>query len=361
MLPKGSDPSDDARSVVRSSDKLRPLCLKNVDIKVIAGVAAHSMRTTLQACAHPAQRGFVLGRSIIQNVYELDCVARALDTCASVGAHSGLLFLDIVAAFPSLSRKLVLASLRSSGALRRLVNLVLALFDRIVLLRKLGGEPSPICEASSGVPQGCPLSSVLFIVATERIARFLTASLRDARGVVQRMCADEVGLALAAASAVRALAAPFEAASMAGGLQLKAEKWHFVTRFADEGENMPLFGSSRRPGKQPAGLRSACRHAGYLGFELGPQASDFQWRGVCEKFKQRVGGMAASSPPVAALPALTQTRLVSLWRYIGALAPPPAEFERLERETPRLVGPPPGLRVISAVGVASHAKDRLSH
>lgn len=44
LLPEGSDPSDDASGVVGSSEKLRSLCLKNVDIKVIAGVASHSLR-----------------------------------------------------------------------------------------------------------------------------------------------------------------------------------------------------------------------------------------------------------------------------------------------------------------------------
>lgn len=331
MLPKGSDPSDDDTGVVRSSDKLRPLCLKNVDIKVIAGVASHSMRSTLQSCAHPAQHGFIPGRSIIQNVYELDCMARALDTCAAAGAYGGLLFLDIAAAFPSLSRKLVIASLRASGAPRRLVNLVLALFDRNVLLLKHGSAPSRVCEASSGVPQGCPLSSVLCVLATEPIARFLSDSLRRARGAAQRLCADDVGLAIANVRAVRALAGPFEAAAKAGGLHLKAEKCHFVTRFVNDDEKQAV---SRKLAEawEPAGRFEVCRHAVYLGFALGPQASAVQWKGVCDKFKRKVESMAASSPPVAALPSLAQSRLVSLWRYVGSLGSPPSEIERIERD-----------------------------
>lgn len=289
------------------------------------------MRSTLQSCAHPAQRGFVPGRSIIHHAYELDCMARALDTCAPAGAYGGLLFLDIAAAFPSLSRKLALASLRASGAPQRLQNLVLALFDRNIFLVQIGGAPSPICEASSGVPQGCPLSSVLFIVATEPIARFLTASFRSARGAAQRLCADDVGLAVASARSVRAIVGPFEAASKAGGLDLKAEKCHFVTRFAEDHEKRAI---SRILAEawEPAGRFEVCRHAVCLGFELGPQASSHQWTGVSDKFRRKVESLAASAPPVSTLPALAQSRLVLLWRYIGSLAPPPADLERTERD-----------------------------
>lgn len=70
LLPNGSDPSDDALGVVHESAKLRPLCLKNVDIKVVAGVTGHSIRSTLQKYVIASQRSFVPGRNIMQHVYE---------------------------------------------------------------------------------------------------------------------------------------------------------------------------------------------------------------------------------------------------------------------------------------------------
>lgn len=83
---------------------------------------------------------------------------------------------------------------------------------------------------------------------------------------------------------------------------------------------------------EPAGRFEVCRHAVYLGFEMGPQASAHQWKAVCDKFRRKTASMAASSPPVAAVPSMAQTRLVSLWRYLGSLVPPPADLERLERD-----------------------------
>ena len=53
--------------------------------------------------ATQAQRGFIKGRRMLQNILEVE--TKAMELAASLGDRAALIFLDFGAAFPSLSHE----------------------------------------------------------------------------------------------------------------------------------------------------------------------------------------------------------------------------------------------------------------
>eukprot|EP00973_Karenia_brevis_P000268 37354-Karenia_brevis.AAC.1 len=55
---------------------LRPLNMKNTDVKAISGAALVQLNPVTMKSAHHMQRGFIPSRNFIYNVVELDAWAR---------------------------------------------------------------------------------------------------------------------------------------------------------------------------------------------------------------------------------------------------------------------------------------------
>eukprot|EP00973_Karenia_brevis_P042192 5841605-Karenia_brevis.AAC.1 len=74
----------------------------------------------LAANIRPLQRGFCRGRDFVENVVELDACSRAMSMQAQASSadqlsRSFLLFLDIAAAFPSVSWQYLWAAVEACG------------------------------------------------------------------------------------------------------------------------------------------------------------------------------------------------------------------------------------------------------
>ena len=85
FLPKG-ECDGDSIEIIRNPTDVRPLGLKNTDNKAICAVWSRLLRaqTAKQSC--PIQRGFVSGRSLLANVPDLDCAARAHGAAGAAAA-----------------------------------------------------------------------------------------------------------------------------------------------------------------------------------------------------------------------------------------------------------------------------------
>ena len=89
----------------------QPLALNNSAAKIPWRVLARSVMPALDVWAHRSQRGFVHGRVPGQGVIDIDCSAR----CVAMLHRLGVLGLfDFTAAFPSISRELILRVLAAA-------------------------------------------------------------------------------------------------------------------------------------------------------------------------------------------------------------------------------------------------------
>ena len=74
---------------------LRPLGLKNDDIKAVTAAVRHTIAPIVQVSACPLQRGFIKGRDFVLNVVMLDAYARVFaslsNTVAFLDPNHGLL------------------------------------------------------------------------------------------------------------------------------------------------------------------------------------------------------------------------------------------------------------------------------
>ena len=128
FAPKGAR-AGDMLEVIREADATRPLSLKNSANKTICRAMAASLHPHLPEAIHGCQRGFVPGRDLVRNVIDLDTAARVSSLRADDLRNMArlpplqcamapvLVFLDLVAAFPSLAHDAIFATLRHLGAL----------------------------------------------------------------------------------------------------------------------------------------------------------------------------------------------------------------------------------------------------
>lgn len=102
------------------------------------------------------QRGFIPGRSAEQNIMDVDTAARA--TAVAHADHDPvLLAFDTAAAFPTLARQAIDATLRNHALPDSIRTFVRATFagGRIAMAGATREEAT--FRARAGVPQGCPV------------------------------------------------------------------------------------------------------------------------------------------------------------------------------------------------------------
>lgn len=161
FIPKGEYAADLER-VIRRINELRPITLMQTSAKLIAGVVNLELSDIAKRTIVDEQRGFVEGRTIGDNVIEMEgALYEYSQLCDSMAA---IVLLDFAQAFPSLSHRWMLRVLRTMGINEALLATIEALYDDLITYvfhngRKL--HPLPI---RAGIKQGCPLSGSLFAV-----------------------------------------------------------------------------------------------------------------------------------------------------------------------------------------------------
>lgn len=172
--------------MVRGARVLRPFALQDIDGKVIASAAARALKPAFQASATCEQKGFIPGRSLVQNVVELDLEARI--NAASL--HSSF--------STSLRPARRCRTFSCTWCWRRKVsrNMVRALYSGNRVVWAAAGHDFEIARVASGVLQGSPLSSLFFCAAVIR-ALVRAAPPKSCAGVTAddvRAAAPEVRL-----------------------------------------------------------------------------------------------------------------------------------------------------------------------
>ena len=112
FVPKGSKPGDDD-GARRAPDEVRTLSLANTDRKTVSGALAFSLAGAAQDNICKTQRGFVRGRSLLQNVVDLDSAGRTCSHPSQWNLQPCMVFFDFRAAFPSICREWIYVCLKT--------------------------------------------------------------------------------------------------------------------------------------------------------------------------------------------------------------------------------------------------------
>lgn len=159
----------------------------------------------------------------MRNVVELDTYARALHSTVPAGDQPFLLLWDMAAAFPSVSRRWLRTVLELLGKPVAAIRVIEAVNDGTVLLLNMDGVVT-VGLVTSGIAQGCPLSGVLFVCATDPKGRRIHATLARSKSGMLRQCADDTAVLLRSARLLPSLTTAFAAAGRFAGVRPQACK-----------------------------------------------------------------------------------------------------------------------------------------
>ena len=185
LIPKG-------REKPNSPAEMRPITLLNSDYKIFATAAANRAKKLLDSVVNSSQQGFVKGRNLATNVLLVNLLLENV-----TGRDGAIICLDWSKAFDRISYEWlhrVLEKLEIPDYTHAMFSLTLHSFK---LVMRNGSRLSEPIDRLNGVPQGCPLAPLLFLLAIEPLARMLNAKLEGIKWaefgtpVKTALCADD--------------------------------------------------------------------------------------------------------------------------------------------------------------------------
>jgi hypothetical protein len=332
-LPKSSSGTMDDGMDFYDASNTRPLSVGNTDCRLIAAACRTAWQPLFQARVDPHQRGFLPHRSMAANIYEVD---EALRTEACLGQDSAAIFWDWAAAFPSIDRGFLLAALRAQGLPRYAMALIEGLYTRTTCQVVHGGFRHAPFEATKGIRQGCPLSPLLFVLATSE----LTSCLSSLPGVTARTYADDCATVLRSWDAQEpAVRQVFEDFAAATGMQINWRK-SVVVPLRREAWDPIRLDLAQRPLDSRLPMADTAK---YLGLYLGPGAKDTSWKGPVRKMQQRLHDWDWRNAGLMTAIRIFNTYLLSTLSYVGQFLPPPQwVLDEVAKAAQRVVGGPAG-------------------
>lgn len=163
---------------VSSLENWRPICLLNIDYKILASILASRIKKSLPHIISETQSGFLSKRHIANNVR---LVLDILDYQELISHNSFILFLDFYKAFDTLEHSFIYQSLNKFGFGHFFTCAIQTLYTNAnsSILLKYG--TSPRFNVSRGIRQGCPVAPYLFLLSAQILSLLIMAS--DVQGI----------------------------------------------------------------------------------------------------------------------------------------------------------------------------------
>ena len=145
----------------------RPISLLNVDYKIAAHILANRIKTILPKIIHSDQNGFIKGRNINYNIRLIQDI---IDYSNNHNLKGLILFVDFAKAFDTVEWEYMFTVLKQFNFGNSFIHWVHTLYyDNEFSISNNGWISSPT-KISRGIKQGCPLSSLLFVITVETMA-----------------------------------------------------------------------------------------------------------------------------------------------------------------------------------------------
>ena len=313
--------------------EVRPLSIMNTDNRLMANAVRMRTEPMLDKIVSDSQRGFLPGRSLIQNVVQIDTAMR---TAALEQEAAGALFFDFAAAFPSLAHDYLHAVLKHLGLPASFSRFVEALYTGNGCDIAAGGETHKGFCISSGIRQGCPLSPLLFAIVLDPFLRLLKRRVPDG---TQAAYADDLAMiVLKLLESMQVIAPAFTAFAAVSGLMLNLSK----TVVIPLGDVAPAEVRAQFAAAHPGWGAVSFQHwASYLGFVLGPDAGTRSWKAALAKYEERAALWKHVALGLFFTVAAYNVYVASLLGFLLQLEPLPPEWPLLEERTLRSLVPGP--------------------
>ena len=153
----------------------RPISLLNTDYKILAKLLAKRLQPILPDIIDNDQSAYIKGRNISDNVRS---IWDLIEYTSLSRKPAYILFIDFEKAFDSLSFEFLINCLEKSN-LGKFIDFIKVLYNNVSSCILHQGSQSAYFGILRGVRQGCPLSSLLFIIALESFA----STLRNDKGI----------------------------------------------------------------------------------------------------------------------------------------------------------------------------------
>ena len=263
FIPKGPPDRSVHGELYHAADKVRPLNVTNTDNRLLANAVRMVIEDAVAERITPSQRGFLPGRSMVSNLVDVD---EGMAEHYLADSESLAIFFDFEAAFPSIEHGFLIRLLRHFGWPVWLIRFVEALYQNNYCDIVVKGTRCAGFSLTRGVRQGCPLSPLLFAVASDLLLRRIQSV---APAALNRAYADDlVILASRALDHLPALHCLFEEYARVSGLRLNFWKSVIVPLFeydepalrADKSSRAAAWGAMAIKDKAKyLGLRSSFR------------------------------------------------------------------------------------------------------
>jgi endonuclease/exonuclease/phosphatase family metal-dependent hydrolase len=324
FIPKGDNPTDQ-HLVARTPNTTRPISLSNADSKYFALALNRPLAEAATVMVHPRQRGFVNGRSLLDNVLEVEGFAQSF--AIAEADDPAIILFDIMAAFPSLSHQWLFVVLAKMKVPRVIIAAFRALYRDCHATINLLGKRRRRFEILSGIRQGCPASGTLFALAMDPCIRFLIARIGPKYGIVNAYADDIAAVIRNLFDTLKLINFCFEVIGRATALHLHPGKvvviplWKFDESVVRK----------RIKGLVPRLALAKIEDCGkLLGFYVGPGADRLQFRGVVEELRARARYLASLNLSWSGVASLYRSHVLSTTCHILQLAPPTKELRQTE-------------------------------
>lgn len=152
----------------------RPISLINVDVKILSKIVASCLAFLLPSLLHPAQSGFVSGRSATLNIRK---VLMALEYAKTHPDQDvAIMSLDAEKAFDNISFSWLFTVMEQFGFSGQIMRFLLQMYTSPTARLVTPDFISDTIPLAKGTRQGCPLSLLLFNIAIEPLSRILNSS-----------------------------------------------------------------------------------------------------------------------------------------------------------------------------------------
>ena len=360
LIPKCDMNSVGGDSIHSAASQMRPLSLCNSDVKILEIALCRAMEGRVEQWAHASQRGFLRGRSMLQNI--LDVETRSL-----VYAHEqyGLLerpvaiLFDFANAFPSLSQAFLWMVLYFIGVPPFVIGAIQQLYQNNVHLWEFRDRIRRVYVARSGVKQGGPLSALLFVIAIDCFLAALASRLDD--GDVLTAFADDIAVV------VRDLwrtgpriADLFETFARISNLRLRPAKCVLIPLWKCQAASLNRLLIETLPVWRGFKVAFAGK---YLGMWIGPDAGDKSWIHCAAKYESRCRYIKNLGLGMWMTIALYNSLAVSVLQFVAQMLAPPRWILQLETRMLNLLAhgpyrwlPTEANFILDAIGLPGHMR-----
>lgn len=145
----------------------RPISLTNVDYRIAAFVLANRLQKVMSKIVNNDQTAYIKGRYIGHNIR---LVCDTIDYFDLTNKSGILLSVDFRKAFDSLEWDFIFKTLKAFKFGKSFINWIKTLYNSPMACVKNNGYFSEMFDITRGIRQGCPVSSLLFILSVEILA-----------------------------------------------------------------------------------------------------------------------------------------------------------------------------------------------